>query len=279
MAFLDSVDKKYHAWIYGAGFVLLLAIVFYLISGSGVSNTKTISFPAVVLTKSENCGYCIKFKDTWKKLSSSGLKTASGIPLKFIDVDSTNTELLAKFPAVEGYPTIRYHYSFTNFVEYSGDRSYEDLVSFIKSSETDKEGYAQIKSAPAPSGTGADPSTGSARIARAPDGKTKGMLPATVPGAPATGASLTPNKASFNMLSDVVYTAPPSLVPIPAHRKDCKKETKCDYVDYTKKPSSLGSGIDPKNELFVTGSILRTNLTDRAYPQARKGGIYLQEQW
>lgn len=280
MGFLDSVDKKYHPWIYGGGFLLLLAIVFSLISGSAKSSqtsAKEISFPAVVLIKSEQCGYCVKFKPTWAKLSSSGLKTKNGAPLRFIEVDTAkDAALVEKFPPVDGVPSIRYHYTYDNFAEYSGNRDYDDLVSFIKDAESGKEGYAVAASPP--SGTGADPTT-KGKIVRAPDGNSKDMLPATVPGAPATGISITANKASYNMLSDKVYEAPPALIPVPAARKDCRKETHCDYIDYTKKPSSLGAGINPTGELFYTGSINRTNLTDRAYPQGKVGGIYLLEQW
>jgi hypothetical protein len=118
-------------------------------------------------------------------------------------------------------------------------------------------------------------------IVKAPDANTKGMLPATIPGAPASGTSLTPNRASFNMLSDKEYIPPTTMMPPPSYRshKNCNKETKCDYVDYAKKPSSLGAGIDPKGQLFWSGGYLPTNLTDRAYPQAKRGGLQLVEHW
>lgn len=282
MALLDSVDKKYHPWIYLGAFALLLLIVFSLISSSDKAKAQP-SFPALVLIKADYCGHCKRFMPTWDKLSRSGMKTSSGAPIKFIKVDNEDKALLAKFPAVDGYPTIRYHYSFDNFVDYEGDRSYDDLVSFIKNSDSKKEGYASSAgvASTAPTGTGADPSKGKGSIVRAPGANTKGMLPATVPGAPTSGVSLTDNRASFNMLSDKEYVPPSSIMPPPSYRsnRNCNKETKCDYVDYTKKPSGLGSGIDPKGQLFYSGGFLPTNLTDRAYPQAKKGGMYLVEHW
>jgi thiol-disulfide isomerase/thioredoxin len=282
MGLLDSIDKKYHAWIYGGGFLLLLLIVLSLISSSEKARKDAeISFPALVLIKSDRCGHCTRFMPVWEKLSKSGLKNgATGAPVKFIKVDIDNTSVSSKFPETQGVPSIRYHYSYDNFVEYEGDRSYESLVAFIKESEMKKEGYAggvpPIASSP-PTGTGADPSKGKGAIVKAPDAKTKGMLPATVPGAPASGTSLTPNRASFNMLSDKEYVPPRTMMP--PSKRTCNKETSCGNTDYMRKPSGLGSGIDPKGQLFYAGGYLPTNLTDRAYPQAKRGGMFLVEHW
>jgi len=265
MPFLDSIDKKYHPYIYGGLLLLLLLIIFSLISSSEKSKVSKseIIFPALVLTKAEYCSYCKQFKPTWDKLKQSSIKTQNGVNINFIEVDSNDKQMLSKFPEVEGYPTIRYHYSFDSFKIYEGDRSFEDLVLFIKTSDSQKEEFFNKP-----------------EVVKAPDSTSKVMLPATVPGGgPAKGPSLIPNKASFNMLSDKEYVSPSDISPPPMHKRKCRKETKCDFVDYTKVPSTVGAGINPQSQLFYNGGFLSTNLTDRAYPQAKRGGLYIVEHW
>lgn len=265
-----TIDPKYRKGFIFAGVVIFAIIAYLVLNKWGMINSSTVKFPAVVYTSAGYCGYCKEFKPLWKKLKSRGFKTQDGIDIQFIEVTSDSSNI-DKFPPVESYPTIRYHYSYVNYTQFDGARTEDALVEFINSSQAQRESYST-----GPSSQSTDPAQQSVV------GTGKGaMVPATVPSGPASGPSLIANRASFSMFSDKEYIPPSAIVP--SSKKDCKKETKCSDVDYTKSPSSLGSGINTQSPLFYHGGYLPTNLTDRTLRTARfpkeRNGVYLVEHW
>ena len=77
------------------------------------------------------CGHCLDMKDDWKKLE----KTAKSLPYNYqlIDIHADAVPDIDKQFEVEGFPTLltlRKGGEVHN--EYKGDRSYADLLKFLK---------------------------------------------------------------------------------------------------------------------------------------------------
>lgn len=81
------------------------------------------------------CGYCQKSKGDFERLVEDyNGKTINGVPVSVIMVDGDkNPELTQEF-GVEGYPSIVLQLANGQRVDYKGDRSYADLVSFLQNS-------------------------------------------------------------------------------------------------------------------------------------------------
>ena len=117
-------------------FVLAIAAVLlglYLLS-KWTGNFRTEGFSGgakLLFFYADWCGHCTKFKPTWKALESENL----GVSLEKVNcTDTKNTPELAKKYNVGGFPTIIYVHGDTH-EEYSGDRSKESIISFIKSNQ------------------------------------------------------------------------------------------------------------------------------------------------
>lgn len=77
------------------------------------------------------CPHCTKMKPTWNSLESENL----GVSFEKVNcTDNKNVPELAKTYNVSGYPTIIY-VNGNNVQEYSGNRTKEDIISFIKSNQ------------------------------------------------------------------------------------------------------------------------------------------------
>jgi len=84
------------------------------------------------------CGHCKKLGPTYEKVATE-LKGK----VKVGKIDCTVETGLAKRFGIKGYPTIKYLHDAT-IREYKGDRSLEDLVSFVTS------GYIEVEASPIP---------------------------------------------------------------------------------------------------------------------------------
>lgn len=137
-------------YLIGAAVVLLLLYLFFprrqtgvnlvpvpgtsyyraVFEGFTVEDAMSSNQPVVTLYSQEWCGYCKKFKPTWKQFE----KQDNGVMVVEIDCDKYPD--LAKKHKVTGFPTIKYHpkgINDTTSVEYSGDRSLQSLADFVKS--------------------------------------------------------------------------------------------------------------------------------------------------
>ena len=75
------------------------------------------------------CGHCKNFKPTWDLL----LKNYGNIKdIELIQVSSNEKPELVELFKVDGFPTILYVKDNKKVSEYKGDRSYEDLVKYMK---------------------------------------------------------------------------------------------------------------------------------------------------
>ena len=276
------MDPKYRKIAYVIG-AIVGAVLLYKVFTKWVIRDINVKFPAVVYTSAGFCGYCKEFKPMWERLKKKGIKTQDGMPIQFIEL-SAGDAMLEKFPPVDSYPTIRYHYSYANYAQFEGQRSDEALIEFINASSAQRESYTGVAvgtGAPAVGKPGAPTDPAQQSVVGAP-GSASAMVPATVPSGPASGPSLIANRASYSMYSDKEYV-PPSRFNAPS-KKDCKKETKCPTANYFDAPSSLGSGINTQAPLFYNGGYLDTNLTSKTiktarFPKETGGGVYLVEHW
>lgn len=93
----------------------------------GSSNNVRFSKPAFTMFYMNGCGYCDKVMPSWKRLRSDAVD---------ILTIERQDEAVMKKHGVKSFPTIRYFpqgiVDYRNFVEYSGDRSYEDLQKFLR---------------------------------------------------------------------------------------------------------------------------------------------------
>jgi thiol-disulfide isomerase/thioredoxin len=79
------------------------------------------------------CGHCDKFKPTWDLL----MKNYGSIKnIKLIQVVSNEKPELVELFEIQGFPTILYAKDNKKISEYQGDRSYDDLVKYMKYSMT-----------------------------------------------------------------------------------------------------------------------------------------------
>jgi thiol-disulfide isomerase/thioredoxin len=75
------------------------------------------------------CGHCKNFKPTWDLL----LKNYGNIKdIELIEVSSNEKPELVELFEIDGFPTILYAKDNKKVSEYKGDRSYEDLVKYMK---------------------------------------------------------------------------------------------------------------------------------------------------
>jgi thiol-disulfide isomerase/thioredoxin len=81
------------------------------------------------------CGYCQKSKGDFERLVEDyNGKTINGVPVSVVMVDGDKNPDLTKEFGVEGYPSIVLQLANGQRIDYKGDRSYADLVSFLQNS-------------------------------------------------------------------------------------------------------------------------------------------------
>ncbi len=86
---------------------------------AGGSNNKLYLF------KSETCGHCIRFKETWENLQSN-----NKYKIEYQTFDSKKNQDKMKDFKIDGYPTIML-ISNNKAIEYTGERTQENIENFI----------------------------------------------------------------------------------------------------------------------------------------------------
>lgn len=77
----------------------------------------------------QSCPYCKKFSSAWNEVSNK-LKGINGLSVRAIDATNPENDNLAFYYNITGYPTVILVTPDKN-VEYTGDRSAEDLYNFV----------------------------------------------------------------------------------------------------------------------------------------------------
>jgi thiol-disulfide isomerase/thioredoxin len=99
----------------------------------GLDNNKNQSVSVKVYNfNTEWCGYSVRFQPIWKQLEDHYLVNKS---VEILDIkcdDPVNEEKCINYK-VEGFPTVILEKSNGNLVEYTGNRSVEDIIKFIES--------------------------------------------------------------------------------------------------------------------------------------------------
>ena len=101
----------------------------------GFSNAKpgitTLKFDknTLVLLHSNSCGHCHTLRPTWDKVKKSLSQSNPNISVVELEHSQIDTQ---QFPNIKGYPTIVLVKPNGQRFEYSGDRSFDSIVSFAQ---------------------------------------------------------------------------------------------------------------------------------------------------
>ena len=84
--------------------------------------------PVIVFFHAPGCGWCEKMRPAWQEF-------ASNTPINYSEVSSEEIPNYTPSPkeqVIRGYPTIRLYNKGKLVTEYDGDRSYKDILKFVK---------------------------------------------------------------------------------------------------------------------------------------------------
>jgi thioredoxin-like negative regulator of GroEL len=84
--------------------------------------------PVIVFFYAPGCGWCEKMKPDWEEFASNS-------PINYSEVSSDEIPNYTPSPkeeVIRGFPTIRLYNKGKLVKEYDGDRSYKDILKFVK---------------------------------------------------------------------------------------------------------------------------------------------------
>jgi thiol-disulfide isomerase/thioredoxin len=81
---------------------------------------------------SPTCDHCKQFSPVWNELVNA-LQNTKNITIRAVDATKPENENLAFYYNVTGYPTVVLVTPDKKSIEYTGDRSYNDLYQFVES--------------------------------------------------------------------------------------------------------------------------------------------------
>lgn len=125
---------KYQLPLTLLGLILIPIIIFYLLRilyKEGFTSSKP--YKELLFFTLDGCGHCENMKPTWKLLKQNYGENGY---IKLIEVKAKQNQDLVKLYNIKGYPTLLYVKDEKMVSEYKGDRTYEDLVKFLKHSMT-----------------------------------------------------------------------------------------------------------------------------------------------
>lgn len=114
------------------GLIIIPVIIIFLIRflvKEGFSSVKP--YKELLFFTLEGCGHCENMKPTWDLLKQN--YNDNGY-IKLIQVKAKDNQDLVQKYKVTGFPTLLYVKDEELVNEYNGDRTYEDLVKFLKHS-------------------------------------------------------------------------------------------------------------------------------------------------
>ncbi|KAE8259891.1 hypothetical protein A4X13_0g706 [Tilletia indica] len=109
----------------------------------GLHLTSTTFYPTthtgawLVEFYSPMCGHCQKFEPTWLDVTKMSAHLADSSNFRFARVDGVAQGDLISDQKIKGYPTVRLFFDGVSQGDYKGDRSYNDLTSYVKAKAAD----------------------------------------------------------------------------------------------------------------------------------------------
>jgi len=104
-------------------------IIFFLLNSLKNEGFSPKAHKEMLFFSMPGCGHCDNFKPTWDLL----VKNYGNIKdIKLIQVVSNEKPELVELFEIQGFPTILYAKDNRKVSEYQGDRTYDDLVKFMK---------------------------------------------------------------------------------------------------------------------------------------------------
>lgn len=112
--------------------IIIPIVIYYLLKILYKENfTSNKPYKELILFTLDGCPHCDKMKPTWDLLKKN---YGNNQYIKLIEVEGRNKPKLVELYNVNGFPTLLYVKDEKKQTEYNGDRSYEDLVKFLKHS-------------------------------------------------------------------------------------------------------------------------------------------------
>ena len=128
-------SKSVASWGAGLGIGTLLALIVALVLGVWLLNRyygperfTDGGKASCVLYKAEWCGHCKEFKPEWDAAAAAD----KGISCNWVKRDADEDAKLMATKNVTSFPTIRYERPDDTFVEYSGERTKEALITWVQ---------------------------------------------------------------------------------------------------------------------------------------------------
>ena len=104
-------------------------LIIYLLRSISYESFDYNPHKEIIFFSMPGCGHCENFQPTWDLLMKNYGNIKS---IKLIQASSNEKPELVKQFEIQGFPTILYVKDNKKVSEYKGDRSYEDLVKYMK---------------------------------------------------------------------------------------------------------------------------------------------------
>jgi len=108
---------------------IIITILLKILFSEGFTSNKP--YKELLFFSLDGCPHCENMKPTWDLLKKN---YGNNQFIKLIEVNGKQNKKLVELYKVEGFPTLLYVKDEKIKDEYNGDRSYEDLVKFLKHS-------------------------------------------------------------------------------------------------------------------------------------------------
>lgn len=125
---------KYKLPLTLVGLLVIPIIIFFLVKTlfkEGFTSVKP--YRELLFFTLEGCGHCENMKPAWNLLVQNYGENGQ---VKLIQVKAKENQDLVQKYKVEGFPTLLYVKDTKIAAKYGGDRTYEDLIKFLKHSMT-----------------------------------------------------------------------------------------------------------------------------------------------
>lgn len=129
--FLTKLSERTLLTLMILGLIIIPIIIIFLIRILVKENfTSNKPYKELLFFTLDGCGHCEKMKPTWELLKNN---YGGNQYIKLLEIDAKNQKLVDLYK-VKGFPTLLYIKDGKLQTEYNGNRTYEDLVKFLKHS-------------------------------------------------------------------------------------------------------------------------------------------------